>query len=436
MNRKEVIDMKNAILRRAGALLLALVLTLSVSACGGGVADSVQGFVNAITHMDGEQNTRSEMTMSFKFSESARPMPFAQFLTEVVNVSNSRSGMADMERLLLSTEFGVTMVAEVYEDTAFTSIGWAGPYGPETVMSFAVTDANTVYIGTEILRYLGGIAGAAGIPQAELNMVLSMIDCDYIKIDISGLTGMMNSLGGLGDLGGMGMPDFGFGNNFGMEMPDEIQAALDKAGGTFMEVLREYTPKILTEEHRDILKSEGGGFTLTLNTEKAIALIGEILHMAAEYENEIRSFLLDIGGPLGIQPYMLNGLNLRDAVSAFERETANIVIGKDIPDFNLVYKVSGTGSGAQKRQTNNLSLMIPVDDPSVPFDKLFINADSVTTITRQRVAAPSGRTLSLEELLGSAMMNFGMGNMFGGVPQFGGDDYYNDIAGGMGIFPW
>ncbi|MDR0325911.1 MAG: hypothetical protein LBI19_07470 [Oscillospiraceae bacterium] len=375
--------MKRAILKRAAALLLAAVFTVAVSACAS-FADMVTGFADTATYMRGESNIRSETTLSVKLSDNAKPMSFAQLISEAQNAMED--GQAAAEFLLIGLELGFSVVTEIYEDTALVSLGWVGPNGTETLLTLILID-QTIYISTELLGYAGYIDALA-----EYSGILSLIDCDYIKIDLSTIPGMLEAF-----------TEF----DLELEQSADAQAKLQSAMDTLVNVLRDYTPRILTEEYKDILKSEGGGYTLTLNAETTLALLGEVVSMLAEYESDVKAFLLEIGGEFGLEAAMLDDADFGELAREYEKETQDIVIGDDIPDFDLVYKVAGTGSGANKKQTASLSLAVPVDDDEVPFDKIIFECSGVSTVVTQPVGVPSGNVLSLEELMMRIMLNVG-----------------------------
>ena len=384
--------MKKAILKRAAALLLAVVLTVAVSACASFV-DMVKGFADTATYMQGESNIRSEMTVSVKLTDNAKPMAFGQFLAACVS-AYEESGEDALESLFLNLKAGLSVVTEVYEDTMLLSLGWAGPNGSETLLTLILI-GQTLYISTEILQY----AGYLDLPL-ELSSILLQIDCDYIKIDLSTIPGMLEMFVDL---------------ELELQEAGDAQAAVQSAADALMAALRDYTPKILTEEYKDILKSEGGGYTLTLNAKTTLALLGEIISMAAEYENDIKAFLLEAGGEFGLEASMLDEVDFGELARDYEEEMKDIVIGKDIPDFDLIYKIAGTGSGANKKQTSSVSLSIPVDEEDLPFSKIIIEGSGVTTIMTKAVAAPAGNVLTLEEL----MMKIMVGSMDSDMDLYG-----------------
>ncbi|MCL1807116.1 MAG: hypothetical protein FWG31_05385 [Oscillospiraceae bacterium] len=366
-------------IKRAAVLLLTVAVAVTLSACAS-FADLVEGFAGAATYMHGETNVRSEMQLSVKLADNAKPVPFGQFISLIDENAHSA---AELEDILTETELGISVITEQYGDSLLVSIGWVGSSGVEPLLTL-IYDDQALYISTEILGALSQIDSIA----SEIGMILPLIGNDYIKIDLSTIPGMLDMLPGFA------MP----------EIPQGTQESIQEAADAFAGALREYTPKILTEEFEQILRRDNGGYLLTLNAETTLALLGEIISMAVEYEQELKDFLLNIGGEYGLEAAMLDEVNFRELAEEYEAEAANIVIGEDIPAFHLVYHVAGTGKGSGKKQTSSFRFTTPIDDFDLPFDKLIISGSSVSTIMTKPIAVPAN-TVTLESLIGKLMLS-------------------------------
>ena len=369
--------MKKTTIKRAAALLLTVVFALSASACAS-FADMVKGFADAATYMRGESNVRSEMTLSVKFSENAKYMTFAEFLSEYQNIPDEDSVMGWLTDLAAEAKVGLSVVTELYEDTALVSLGWIGPGGTETLLTLILID-QTLYISTEVLGYAGHLDALA-----EYGEILALIDCDYIKIDLSTVPGMLEMFGEI---------------DLELQQTEEAQAAIQSAVDTLADVLREYTPKVLTQDYQNVLTKGNGGYTLTLNAETALALLGEIISLMAEYETDVKAFLLETGGEFGLDAEILEDIDFQEVVLEFEKMLEESATDEDVLNFDLVYAVAGEGKDADKKQTSSFSLTLSVDEEDIPFDKVLLEGGSVSTVTTQPVTVPEGKSLSLEELM-------------------------------------
>lgn len=372
--------MKNMILRRVTALFLAVAITITISACAS-FADLVTGFADAATYMRGETNVRSEVSLNLKTSDDAKPLSFTQLLDRSMAYAENYDESI-LNALFTDLEMGFSLVTETYEDTALISLNWLGEGGNQEPLMTLILIDETIYISTELLGYTDNIS-----ELDEYEAMLSLIDCDYIKIDISSMTDMLDTTAGLE-----------------LEQQPDAQTAFQSASDSLAEVLRNYTPKVLTEEYADTLKRENGGYTLTLNAETALALLSEVVNMMLEYETDIMAYLRETGGELGLDSAALDELDLKQTATEMQASLADVTIGEDIPNFDMVYKVSGSGSGANKKQTSSMLLTMPVEEEDVPFEVLTVQADSVTTIMTAPVAAPTGNVLSLEELMMQLML--------------------------------
>jgi hypothetical protein len=373
---------------------MAVILTIALTACATYV-NRVKGFTDAVTFMNGETNIRTEATMTFKFTENARPMTFSEFLKAIQNDS-------DIERLMTRTEFGISLALEVYDDTFELIIGWYNGGQPEILMSIIFVD-DTIYISTELIDYVFEMFADE---LEAFGTLLSMFSVDYISLDLdSELLEMLD----LEDVFGAAAMDA------------ETEAFMLAANDKLADVMREYIPKLLTE---DMLSADGRTYTLTLNAETTIQLLKDILNLVAVNESAIKEFIRELGEVMEIEEYALrelDELNFTEFVLEGLKALDDLVIGEDLPDFDLVYTVTGTGRNAEKAQTSAFAFVMNLKDfDADPIDALFFDLNSVTTISKGRIAAPSGNIISVEDIV--AMVEDMLGDFGGGLFGMGSGD--------------
>jgi hypothetical protein len=409
-------------LKRMTALLLAILLAFVLTACGpspdpdagtdngpagdGGTqqdgstadhADNVSGFADAMTYMRGETNLREEVTLSVKLSEDARPVALSQLINEVFAAAQSDTENAIMgllTGLASTTEIGLSIVSEIYDGSVRASIGWAGPNGVEDLLTFAMLD-NAIYISTEVLGLLGGIDALA--EQEIVATVLGLIDCDYIKIDLETLPDLLSSFGlSADDLSSLT-------DSMSVDM-DAIWPMME----TIYDTIREYTPQILTEDYA--LTRSGDAYTLTLNADSLLSLTGDIIVLMAEYEGELKAFLLDFFSTAGLGgtdlaeiETGLASVSFADLAGQFDGVVAEI--RDEIPAFDMSMTVAGTGDGASKRLTSSFDFsMSAAGIDEIPFEAIILSGTSTSAVMAAPIAEPSGKVSSLEELVGKIML--------------------------------
>ena len=365
------------VFKQAAILALAVLVTVMMSACGA-YADIVDGFLDAATYMSGESNVRTAANYTLRFSENAAPVSLAR----VINAA-----IAGDEGFLTGVEVAFSAEAEVYEDTAKVTLAWIGAAGAETLMTVIIVD-DVIYIGMELLAYVSQID-----ELAQFAPMLTFFNFDYIAVDTGYLLEMMDvDMDKLSD----------------MEGHAEIGAILRSAAGTFSDSLRSHTPQVLT---KDIIAKEGDAYTLTLDAESAMQLFAEVLNIAKQNEDAIKSFLNELFAELtGKIPAaaelpeemleFLDNLDFEQIESKYNEAVADLIIGKDIPTFDFSLTVSGTGSGAEMKQTTGVSFVTAdMGDHSAPFEMLFLEVDVVTEVTNSPITVPTGNILALEDLV-------------------------------------
>ena len=385
-------------IRRAATLALAVALMISVASCAA-YGDLVKGFADTAAYMQGEENIRAETKVTISLSENAKPVSFTQFVNTAVKAAEEED-----ETALLGIEIGLMMIAEIYEGRAFAKLGWVGEGGLiDTLLTIVIID-ETAFISTEILKYAGKINALA-----QYVPMLNMIRYDYITVEYDYLCELLNSeFADKADI--EDIPDF-----------SALEPILRAAMTAFTDVMRDYTPKVIT---KDIIKKEKDVYTLALDAEASIQIIGEILNIAAQNEEAIKEFLFDIiteagaiietdkdldaaFSPLGDADFTELAAKAGDKINS-------LIIGDDIPDFEMTFAISGVGRGADKKQTAAMSIF--ADDLSkfgAPFDVLSVDVSSVHTIAKDKIIAPSGSTIPLSDLV--AMVGMMQANGMGGL---------------------
>ena len=369
--------MKNNI-RRIIAIALAALFVFALTACS--AADIVSGFVDAATYMSDETNIRTESDFKIILSENAKPVSFSGLVNAIISEGPD---------VLPDFELGMSVLSEIYEDSGKFVLSWLGSDGTAETLMTIVTVDDMVYIGLELLGYIRYID-----ELSEFAPLLAFFNYDYITIDVNYLYELLEI-----DPADMMQPEI---NTADLEAM--MRSAMTKLDG----ILRNYTPQVLTKE---VITKDSDKYTLTLDAESAIELIGEILNIASQNEDAIKDFLyslfeemtvylddtIDIPEEIGD---FLDDLDFSQLSSLFDDAVADVIIGEDIPDFNLSLSVSGIGRGDEKKQVTNTSfVMKDFAQEDFPIDKLAFEINNTTTITQQPVSAPTGNIVSIEELI-------------------------------------
>ena len=363
------------ILKRTAVLALAVILFVTMTACAAYV-DIVDGFLDAATYMSGEQNIRSDTRITAGISEDAQPVSFAKFINAVA---------ASDVSFLSDVEMGLSIAFEKYEETAQFALTWIGENETQETLLTAIIVDNVIYVGLELLRFVGEID-----EFAQFAPIMTMFNFDYIAIDLDYLFELLEI-----------EPDelYGTGDYSGVEVI--IRSAADK----LRDAMLNYTPQVLT---REVLSKDGDTYTLTLDAESAIQLVAEVLSIAAQNEDAVKSFIFEVLSEVTV---LLDDVEMPSEIIEYLEEADFAEIAdefnsavkeksEEIPDFDFALSVSGVGSGVDMKQTSIVSFaMSDLEKHGAPFNMLTFEVASVTTVTQEPVSAPTGNTVSLEDLI-------------------------------------
>ena len=378
----------------------------------------LNGFLDAAVHMFDETNLRSEGRIILSFSDSAEPASIVRLINAIF------MGMPP-ENIILGAELGLMVTTEAYEDTAAFTISWIGDGGrPEPIISMIFVD-DILYVGLEFIDIVRQIDGLTQM-FPDLAQILPLFNFDYIAVDIDEILEML----------GIDMDDlmdeifWQFEDIGGLEDLEALNEALEaivySVAGTLADALRSFAPQMLTS---DILKKDGDVYTLTLNAVSAVRLAESAVNAAAENEEAIKLFLRDLIMEVA-QHLKLDGRTVRDILEELDyidfarmaREfnyeidyIMEMLESGEIPHMELELSLSGTGQGADKRQT--ASAVFSVTDLyalGMPFNTVAYEVSGVTTVMRTPIAAPSGNVVSFVDLIPLfEMLAEEMGGMFG-----------------------
>ena len=374
-----------SILQRAAALVLVAALIFTVSACAA-YADLVNGFVDAAAYMRDEANVRSETSVTLRFSDEAEPVSFPQFVSLVLKAVE-----AEDKAFLEGIEIGLSLTSEVYEDNSAFSVGWIGENGVVEPLITLIAVDGVFYVSTDLLWYIFEIDELARYGL----LAMSFEYVDYIRVDSEYIMEMMATAQSEFD---MDMPEI-------PDIPEQLIETIHSAAEALVNTILEYTPSVMPD---DILIKEKDSYILSLDAESAMMLLSEVLSIATENESEIKDFFNEvleaIANEMGEDYHMpddvlfgLADVDFKEVADAYGEAVMGVEIGRDVPDFGLTISVSGTGRGADKKQTTVMSFAIPEFKNGV-LDTLNLEISCVTTVAKDPITIPAGEKISLERV--------------------------------------
>jgi hypothetical protein len=297
---------------------------------------TLKGFRDAAVYMNGEPNIKNQAVISVKLSEDATPKNLSQFISEIRAESPLAGGLAG---LAVGTEINLSAVTEVYDGNISISLGWVEPDGKTETLMTLIYHGGTLYASTELLGLIGSIQ-LSGKRSANL----ARIDCDYIKFSLDALPDLFERFTGTKPNMSMLPMDFG-------EALEELDTLLEAIGDNLR--------KILTKECRGNLTRDGAEYTLTLDRTVALAMYDRFISLT-DYEDTFSD-------------------KYRDG----------------IPRFDAAYTVSGTGKRSAKVRSSSFSVSSAAD--GLPF--FTVGGAGVTTVMTGPIEEPSGKTLTVEQLI-------------------------------------